>query len=149
MIRYKPIREDFRSSFLDQAEEHLGNGNFHSAVRSVGRALGMRDIPSRYDSAITTQEVNYNKPDNNINNYTVLQNIKKILLGKGSQIVKMRHIEPVFKKASVDKMIRKKLADYDAQKQAELEQPDDEDVENEEEELETTEEEDNELESNL
>lgn len=107
MKRYKSIKEDFKSNFLDQAEIHLKDGNFHSAVRSIGRALGMRDIPSKFDKQISTQEKNFLADNNNINNFTVLQNIKKILSGKGSQIIKMQHTEPMLKRKTANKMIAK------------------------------------------
>jgi hypothetical protein len=129
MIRYKSIREDFRSNFLDQAEQHLKDGNFHSAVRSVGRALGMRDVPSRYDKQISTQEKNYMQRDNNINNFVVLQNIKKILLGKGSEVIPMKRIAPVYSQKTVDKKIQRALDDYDVRKQSEINSEPEEDME--------------------
>lgn len=123
MERYKQLFENIKNNLLDQAETHLINGNFNSAVRSIASSMGLNAIPHTCDSKLVTQEKNFRANSNNINNHAVLSNIQKILAGKG-KVIGMKRDDRVYKQGTVNKMISKAIDDYDVKKQGELEQDD-------------------------
>lgn len=107
MFKYIRLTEDRRNDLLNQAEDFLNNGNYHSAIRCIASAMGLLKVPHDYDDLLSQQEYDHRAERNNINNFTFISNIQKILSGKKKYIIPTQPDEEIFTKKDLDKKIKK------------------------------------------
>ncbi len=109
MNRYKSIfNEGKKDNLLNNAEEFLNNGNYHSAVRSVALSMGIYSVPHKYDKDISREVHNHMQSDNNINNFAFVSNIQKILQDK-KDLIKMKPNEKLYKQDELNTEIEKAI----------------------------------------